>query len=109
MHCRNDSRRPDVDAAYVLSSESSSSRAVSASASTTEPPLPAQGGRHYGAIGRGTYLSGAPKREQWLRTKWDSSLDTYVRAQDDKHATWGVSQHLQERLANVRTLPFSMS
>ena len=27
----------------------------------------------------------------------------------DKHATWGASQHLQERLANVRTLRFSMS
>lgn len=109
VQCRNDSARSEGDAAYTLSSESSSSQAVSASACTGQPSMHAQGGRHFGVIRKGANMGAAPKGEQWLRTTWDSRLDTCVRAQDDKHATWGASQHLQERLANVRTLPFSMS
>ena len=105
LQCRSDSARPEGNAAYLLSSESSSSQADSALVSTAQPTLHTKGGRHFGPTGRGAYLSGAPTRECWPRATW--SLPLAVQAHDDKHAAWAASHHLQERLAHVRTLPFS--
>ena len=105
--CRSDRARPDGGAALIGSSECCSSQAVSASVSTGEPEVHARGSRDFGLSSRTAYMNGASMREVRSGVCRNSHLD--VRADDDQRARWGATHHLQERLADVRTLPFSIS
>ena len=60
----------------------------------------------FGLSSKGAELGSASTRNHRPGTTWEPRLD--VRVSDHKYDTGGMSHHLQERLANVRTLPFNM-
>jgi len=104
--CRTEGGKHDTNVAYLgISESSSSSQVVSTGASLVHQLSHDERRGVFSLSSNDMTLESVSMKENrtGIKTPWE--LPT-LWTECHKHATWGASHHLQERLAAIRTLPF---